>query len=149
MLKINAIIFITLFAFTMSKKGDEKMNIKQHLPGTAVFDGPYVLYRNDSVFVNYIEGDSLSASLKTDSMKLSGKDNITLRINTDLPGKTFTVKLKPKLDNEKAEYKKVGKMLILSDIEGNFEAFRKLLQANHVIDDDFNAFRVVVKLAVA
>jgi len=138
MLKINAIIFITLFAFTMSKKGDEKMNIKQHLPGTAVFDGPYVLYRNDSVFVNYIEGDSLSASLKTDSMKLSGKDNITLRINTDLPGKTFTVKLKPKLDNEKAEYKKVGKMLILSDIEGNFEAFRKLLQANHVIDDDFN-----------
>jgi hypothetical protein len=122
----------------MSKKGDEKMNIKQHLPGTAVFDGPYVLYRNDSVFVNYIEGDSLSASLKTDSMKLSGKDNITLRINTDLPGKTFTVKLKPKLDNEKAEYKKVGKMLILSDIEGNFEAFRKLLQANHVIDDDFN-----------
>jgi len=138
MLKINAIIFITLFAFTMSKKGDEKMNIKQHLPGTAVFDGPYVLYRNDSVFVNYIEGDSLSASLKTDSMKLSGKDNITLRINNDLPGKTFTVKLKPKLDNEKAEYKKVGKMLILSDIEGNFEAFRKLLQANHVIDDDFN-----------
>ena len=138
MLKINAIIFITLFAFTMSKKGDEKMNIKQHLPGTAVFDGPYVLYRNDSVFVNYIEGDSLSALLKTDSMKLSGKDNITLRINTDLPGKTFTVKLKPKLDNEKAEYKKVGKMLILSDIEGNFEAFRKLLQANHVIDDDFN-----------
>ena len=29
-------------------------------------------------------------------------------------------------------------MLILSDIEGNFEAFRKLLQANHVIDDNFN-----------
>ena len=29
-------------------------------------------------------------------------------------------------------------MLILSDIEGNFGAFRKLLQANHVIDDNFN-----------
>ena len=109
------------------------MATKPHLPGTPVSDGPYVLYHNDSVFVNYIEGDSLTASLKTDGMKLSGKDNISLTINTDQPGKTFTVKLKPKLTNEKAEYKNVSKMLILSDIEGNFGAFRKLLQANHVL----------------
>jgi hypothetical protein len=136
MLKTNAIIFIALFALSMSRNGT--MNKYKHLPDSPVFDGPYVLYRNDSVFVNYIQGDSLSASLKTDSMKLSGKDNITLQINTDLPGKTFSVKLKPKLTNEKAEYKKVGKMLILSDIEGNFEGFRKLLQANHVIDDNLN-----------
>jgi hypothetical protein len=122
----------------MSRNGQETMNTNKHLPGNPVFDGPYVLYRNDSVFVNYIEGDSLSASLKTDSMKLTGKDNITLRINTDLPGKTFSVKLKSNLTNEKAEYKNVSKMLIVSDIEGNFEALRKLLQANHVIDDDFN-----------
>jgi hypothetical protein len=122
----------------MSRNGKETMKTNTPLPDTSVFDGPYVLYRNDSVFVNYIEGDSLSSSLKTDSMKLSAKDNITLRINTDLPGKTFDVKLKPKLANEKAEYKKVDKMLILSDIEGNFGAFRKLLQANHVIDDNFN-----------
>ncbi len=138
MLKTNPIIFIALFALSMSRNGKETMKTNTHLPDTPVFDGPYVLYRNDSVFVNYIEGDSVSASLKTDSMKLSGKDSIVLRINTDLPGKTFTVKLKPKLTNEKAEYKKVSKMLILSDIEGNFEAFRKLLQANHVIDDNFN-----------
>ena len=138
MFKTNAIIFIALFALSMSRNGKETMKTNTHLPDTPVFDGPYVLYRNDSVFVNYIEGDSLSASLKTDSMKLSGKDSITLHINTDLPGKTFDVKLKPKLANEKAQYKKVSKMLILSDIEGNFGAFRKLLQANHVIDDNFN-----------
>ena len=101
--------------------------MKQHSPNTPVIDGPYVLYRNDSVFVNYIEGDSVTASVKKDSMKLSGKDNITLRINTDMPGKTFDVKLKPKLTNEKAEYKKVSKMLILSDIEGNFGAFQKII----------------------
>lgn len=138
MLKLSAIIFTALFALSMSRNGQETMNTNKHLPGNPVFDGPYVLYRNDSVFVNYIEGDSLSASLKTDSMKLTGKDNITLRINTDLPGKTFSVKLKSNLTNEKAEYKNVSKMLIVSDIEGNFEALRKLLQANHVIDDDFN-----------
>ena len=108
MLKTNAIIFIALFALSMSRHGKETMKTNTPLPDTSVFDGPYVLYRNDSVFVNYIEGDSLSSSLKTESMKLSAKDSITLRINTDLPGKTFDVKLKPKLANEKAEYKKVG-----------------------------------------
>ena len=138
MIRTNAIIFIALFALSVSRNGQETMTTKPHLPDTPASDGPYVLYRNDSVFVNYIEGDSLNASLKTDGMKLSGKDNIALTINTDQPGKTFTVKLKPKLTNEKAEYKNVSKMLILSDIEGNFGAFRKLLQANHVIDDNFN-----------
>src|SRR3954470_19324844 len=132
MLKTNAIIFITLFAFSMSRNGEEKMNINKQPPDTPIIDGPYVLYRNDSVFVNYIKGDSVTGSVEKDSLKLSGKDNITLHINSDQPGKTFDVKLKPKLADEKAEYKKVSKMLILSDIEGNFSAFRKLLQANHV-----------------
>jgi hypothetical protein len=67
MLKIKChIIHKRYLAFTMSRNGDEKMNMKKLLPEAPVFDGPYVLYRNDSVFVNYIEGDSLSASLKTD-----------------------------------------------------------------------------------
>jgi hypothetical protein len=39
---------------------------------------------------------------------------------------------------KKQNIKRSAKMLILSDIEGNFGAFRKLLQANHVIDDNFN-----------
>ena len=138
MLKINAILFISLFAFTMSKNGDEKMTRKKNLPDAPVIDGPYVLYRGDSIFVNYIQGDSVNGTVERDSMKLAGKGNITLHINTDIPGKTFDVKLKSSLTNEKAEYKKVSRMLILSDIEGNFGAFRKLLQGNHVIDDNFN-----------
>src|SRR5215813_2452758 len=135
MLKLHAIIVSTLVAFLAIKNSNEKTPMdNKRLPDTPVFDGPYVLYRNDSVFVNYIEGDSVNRSLKTDGMKLAAKDGITLNINTDIPGKTFSVKLKSKLTNEKAEYKKVSKMLILSDIEGEFGAFRKLLQANHVID---------------
>jgi hypothetical protein len=46
--------------------------------------------------------------------------------------------LKPRLQNEKSEYSKVKKQLVMSDIEGNFGAFRKLLQGNGVIDADFN-----------
>jgi inorganic pyrophosphatase/exopolyphosphatase len=55
-----------------------------------------------------------------------------------MPGKTFSVQLKQKLSEEKSEYKGVKKMLVISDIEGNFEAFRKLLQGNQVIDENFN-----------
>ena len=137
MLKTIAITSIALVALSMSRNGEQTMKNK-HLPDTPVIDGPYVLYRGDSIFVNYIQGDSVNGTVKGESMKVAGKDNITLHVNTDIPGKTFDVKLKPKLTSEKAEYKKVSKMLILSDIEGNFGAFRKLLQGSQVIDDNFN-----------
>jgi hypothetical protein len=59
-------------------------------------------------------------------------------VNTDIPGKTFTVQLKSKLSNERSEYNGIKKMLVISDIEGNFMALRTLLQGNGVIDDNFN-----------
>jgi hypothetical protein len=71
-------------------------------------------------------------------MLLSQKASISLTVLTDEPGKTFAVKLKPELQTEKTEVSKVNKLFILSDIEGNFGAFRRLLQANNVIDSDFN-----------
>lgn len=38
----------------------------------------------------------------------------------------------------KNDFRKVSKQLAISDIEGTFSAFRKLLQGNNVIDDNFN-----------
>ena len=57
---------------------------------------------------------------------------------SDEPGKLFTVKLKGDLQNEKTEFPPVSKMYIVSDIEGNFAAFRKLLVAAKIIDADYN-----------
>jgi hypothetical protein len=114
------------------------MNIDERNTNPSVIDGPYVLFRNDSVFVNYIEDNGGVRSVRTDSMPSSLMNNIDLQVNTDIPGKTFSVKLKSKHTNEKSEYNGVKKMLVISDIEGNFEAFRKLLQASQVIDEDFN-----------
>jgi len=105
---------------------------------TNVIDGPYVLYRNDSVFVKYIESYIGIKSVRTESMPLAQKSNITLLVNTDEPGKPFSVKLKSKLTNEKAEYNRVKNILVISDIEGNFAALRKLLLGNKVIDENFN-----------
>lgn len=101
-------------------------------------DGPYVLYRNDSILVKYIYDSSGKDIGKTEEYLLAQKNSIVLHVNTDEPGKTFSVSLKPKLSKEKSEYRKASRLFILSDIEGNFAAFRKLLQAGGVINENFD-----------
>ena len=101
-------------------------------------DGPYVIYKNEQLFTHYVFLNDGVKSVKTDSMSMTKRSEITLTVATDVPGKTFKVQLKPTLENEKTEFPKVKKQFILSDIEGNFSAFRKLLQANVVIDSNFN-----------
>jgi len=102
------------------------------------YDGPYVLYKNDKVYVNYIFDDKGVKTVQTDSVPVSEKNHLVLKIATDIPGKEFSVQLKSKLHNEKNDFRKVSKQLAISDIEGTFSAFRKLLQGNNVIDDNFN-----------
>ncbi|HSR38655.1 MAG TPA: metallophosphoesterase [Phnomibacter sp.] len=102
-------------------------------------DGPYVLYRNDSMIVHYIDSsEGAGPILRTLPYKASHRENVVLKIRTDEPGKFFEVKLKKKLTNEKANFSKPKVMLALSDIEGDFAAFRHLLQGNGVIDSNFN-----------
>jgi calcineurin-like phosphoesterase family protein len=102
------------------------------------YDGPYVQYTNDSVFAKYIMENNGAINLKIDALPLLQKNNLVLKIATDEPGKFFPVRLKENLENEKAEFANVDKRLVVSDIEGNFAAFRKLLQGNGVIDSNFN-----------
>ena len=70
-------------------------------------------------------------------MAIQKKADLSLKVMTDIPGKSFQVQLKKKLQNEKSEFPKAKNMLVMSDIEGNFGALRKLLQANKVIDEEF------------
>ena len=138
MVKTNALLLTVLFACCLDQNAHEKFKMHKQSTNTVAIDGPYVLYRNDSVFVKYIEDNAGVKSVRTDSMPVAMKNNIPLTVNTDEAGKTFSVALKASLTNEKAEYKGVKKMLVISDIEGNFAALRKLLQGNGVIDKDFN-----------
>jgi len=100
-------------------------------------DGPYVLYTAEKVYVKSFAGENGNKTLKQDSMVLADRKKILLTVNTDIPGTTFQVILKDKLTNEKSEYKKVSRQFVISDIEGSFDAFRKLLQAGKVIDEKF------------
>ena len=138
MFKSNAILFASLFAFCIGQNTEDRNYVRKLATDPTIVDGPYVLYDNDSVFVKYIEDNSGAKSVKTDGTPAANKNSITLQVNTDIPGKTFAVQLKQKLSEEKSEYKGIKKMLVISDIEGNFGAFRKLLQGNGVIDENFN-----------
>ncbi len=101
-------------------------------------DGPYVIYRKKNVVVKYIVGSDGIDKLQSDSLPVSKKNELTLNVSTDEPDKKFTVRLKAKLENEKHEFDKAEKLLVISDIEGNFAAFRKLLQKSAVIDSNFD-----------
>ncbi len=106
--------------------------------GADYSDGPYIMYTEDMMYVNYIGQQNGAAVRVVDSMSQSKRAGYVIKVNTENPGKTFDVKLKPKLQVERSEWGKPKKQLVISDIEGNFASFRKLLMANKVIDENFN-----------
>ena len=114
--------------------GEQCSKIKPH---ATPFDGPYVMYRPNKVFVHYIRDEHGVRKAESETVDLSNKSSITLQVPTDEPGKFFPVKLKSSLQAEKTEHSDIAKMFIVSDIEGNFAAFRKLLQAGNVIDTGY------------
>lgn len=114
--------------------------IKKALPArdaALTIDGPYVFYRGDSILIQYIDSADGRILLRTKQLQQAQKESLQLIVHTDEPGKTFTVKLHTKLTTEKSTYNKVQKMLVMSDIEGEFAAMRKLLQGNEVIDENY------------
>ena len=121
-------------AFSYNRYGNS------HTPGAPVvqIDGPYVQYTHEQVLVNYIVEKNEKRRVRTEHVRMEAKESIRLKVMTDIPDKFFYVRLSKKLTTEKSEYPDVNKLLALSDIEGNFSALRKLLQANNVIDEDFN-----------
>jgi hypothetical protein len=115
---------------------DHKPQNMQNDP--AQIDGPYVLYKGKKIFVNYIHDQNGSSVLKTDSFPLEQKQDILLKVAAGKNGETFKVRLKKELAIEKPEFSGVTKMLVISDIEGEFDAFKKLLTVNNVMDEKFN-----------
>jgi len=107
-------------------------------PHAVKSDGPYVLYKNDLILVNFIMDEHGKYDVQTESYPLSQKSTVTFNVPTDQTDKYFPVQLKAALENEPAEFPAPEIMFILSDIEGNFLAFRKLLQVGGVIDSVFN-----------
>ncbi|MDX1956512.1 MAG: metallophosphoesterase, partial [Chitinophagaceae bacterium] len=93
-------------------------------------DGPYVFYENKSTKAYTINGGDLV------QQELSAGSTVVTA--TDRNDKFQKVELQQKLSVPPVDYPRPEKLFVLSDIEGNFAAFRKLLQANRIIDENFN-----------
>ena len=89
-------------------------------------DGPYLFYRADSVISLTVRDGALQRVVGN-----PGHIGVSF---SDHPDWDFDVPLRTTLVDEPCVWKQPRKMLVLSDIEGEFEAFRALLIANKVID---------------
>src|SRR5690348_8303977 len=77
-------------------------NCGNAVPQPEKYDGPFVLYKNDKVYINYILAENDSKQVRTDSMPLSQKDSAVLETGTG--ESAFSFHLKPSLQNEPSEY---------------------------------------------
>ncbi|MBK6929653.1 MAG: hypothetical protein IPH12_01875 [Saprospirales bacterium] len=98
-------------------------------------DGPHVFYRGSNVVVKTIEQQDTAKVVRVKYH--TKRDGIQLRCALPESGDAFTFPLHNKYKVEKDRYALPDRMLVISDIEGNFEAFKQLLRGGSVIDPSF------------
>ena len=98
----------------------------------AGFDGPYIFYTDKGIVVKQItekKGVALP-SIQTFTKDIKGK-----KFTAQLSDKeSFSFRIKKELKNETAVYNMPQKLIAISDIEGEFEAFKQFLIANGVMN---------------
>lgn len=98
-------------------------------------DGPYVFYTGEHLLIQHIADQQVL----TDTLLPDLRSGLSLPVTfSDLPHWDFSVPLQAELHSAPVIYDAPEKLLILSDIEGEFGAFRALLIANKVIDEKYN-----------
>lgn len=99
-------------------------------------DGPHVFYRGKNIIVKSIERKDTANVVHV--KEYSKREDFLLTCKLPELGDQFSFQLKNKLRNEKDQYALPDQMLVLSDIEGNFEAFKLILTGAKVMGPDFN-----------
>ncbi len=101
---------------------------------TTGYDGPYIVYRNGSAIIKQVVKGSRGFYCRSDSVsgEIRGK-LITCIIHDSL---SFVTVIKDSLKNENSVFEMPEKLMAISDIEGNFVAFRDFLINNKVINPD-------------
>lgn len=99
-------------------------------------DGPHVFYRGKNIVVKTVE--QVDTGLVVRVKYYSKPQEVKLKCVVPETGDAFSFTLKDKLKVDKDRFALPDRMLVVSDIEGNFEAFKRILQGARVIDDKFN-----------
>lgn len=98
-------------------------------------DGPHVFYRGRNIVVKSLVLQDTNLVLQSDMF--ADRQSLELRCRIPESKDEFSFRLKDKLDVSPTVYPLPEKMLVLSDIEGNFQAFKLMLKGAGVIDDQF------------
>lgn len=101
---------------------------------TVSSDGPVIAYENGKI-INYqiFPKDTL---FTTSKVEINKQDILTCYV--DETKDIFKFQLKDRLKIEPTEYALPNKMLVISDIEGNFKGFKSILLGNKIIDNKLN-----------
>jgi Calcineurin-like phosphoesterase len=99
-------------------------------------DGPYVFYHADSLEVLYSGGPDTLPNLYTRKVAYRDTAGLVLSCRTESGRDSFQFRLWP-ARVKPAQYDPADRTLVVSDIEGNFYALKKLLLANGVMDDRY------------
>ena len=99
-------------------------------------DGPHVLYRGQKVVVKYVETRDSVAHTYTQTF--NDRASVILTCTVPQTDDAFVFGLQDTLRNEPDEYPMPARMLVLSDIEGNFEGFKTMLLGAKVINKNFD-----------
>jgi hypothetical protein len=143
-LTLAIILYLGIGAFLLYKEKIQRLYI---FPGwsikhgntdednsTVSSDGPIIIYDNAKISSYQIfPKDSL---FTTSKVEINKQD--TLSCYVDETKDTFKFQLKDSLLIEPTEYSLPNKMLVISDIEGNFKGFKSILLGNKIIDSKLN-----------
>lgn len=103
----------------------------------AAVDGPHVFYKNHSVVVKAIALDNQQLVLQKKTYPTT--QNLVLTCNIPDSDETFSFGIMDSiLPPNTVTPQLPEKILVISDIEGNFEAFKRLLLGAGVINSDFS-----------
>ncbi|MEJ2880429.1 metallophosphoesterase [Pedobacter sp. GR22-6] len=98
-------------------------------------DGPYVLYCGDTVVLNsVVRGTAIRNGYP---LTKKGELEVPVRFAAH-PEWDFKVKLRQDMLTEPSEFAQPEKLFFISDVEGEFEGFRKLLISSKIIDEHYN-----------
>ncbi len=102
---------------------------------TASADGPYVFHRGNNIIVKSIVETESGVTTKIKTFPRKGDVLLTCRVAEQ---ENFSFPLQAQLTPPPDSYAMPERLLVISDIEGNFTGFKTLLRGAGVIDEQFN-----------
>lgn len=108
-------------------------------------DGPYIFLRQNVIDVVYVHKSQDATSFELEKQVLPFTDTGTHHFNcyidaqgSDTQRFSFSLQHLSQFEADACRYKQPDKLLVISDIEGNFFALQSILSNNGVIDENFD-----------